>query len=171
MIDAEEADLGITAQFPSAHSAVVSIPCQSVKKILIAPPRHPLLSAGRLALERLAAYPLIIYDEKYTGGATVMQTFEAKGLQPKVVMTAMDADVIKTYVAAGLGVSVVQSAVYSPRSDPGLRAIDAAHLFKPLVIVMMLKPRLYLNKALTDFAAIVAPNLDPAKIQAAVRAG
>jgi LysR family cys regulon transcriptional activator len=169
LVNAEEADLGITAQAPSAHSEVISIPCQSVPRIVITPPRHPLLSASRLTLERIAAHPLIVYDEKYSGGWSVMQTFQAKGLQPKVVMTAMDADVIKAYVAAGLGVSVVQTAVYDRRRDSGLRAIDAAHLFKPLVIVMMVKPRLYLNQALLDFATTVMPGLDAEKIESAVR--
>jgi LysR family cys regulon transcriptional activator len=86
-------------------------------------------------------------------------------------MTAMDADVIKAYVAAGLGVSVVQSAVYDRKRDNGLRAIDAAHLFQPLRIVLMLKPRLYLNHALVDFAATVMPGLDASKIESAVRKG
>ena len=169
IVDAEDADLGITAQFPSAHSAVVSIPCQSMQKIVITPPRHPLLATGRLTLERIAAHPLIIYDEKYTGGSSVMQAFMTKGLEPKVIMTAMDADIIKAYVAAGLGVSVVQAAVYDKRRDTGLRALDAAHLFKPLAIVMMMKPRLYLNRALVDFAATVLPELDASKIESAVR--
>ena len=164
MIDADEADLGITAQFPGEHSAVISVPCKSIDKILIAPPRHPLLSGG-LTLERIAAYPLIIYDEKYTGGSTVMQAFQARGLDANVVLTAMDADVIKAYVGAGLGVSVVQSEVYDRARDTRLRAIDASRLFEPLVIVMMLKPRLFVNRALVDFAATVMPGLDTSKLE------
>lgn len=164
----EEADLGVTSQWPDANSEVVAIPFQSVPRLVITPPRHPLLSAGRLTLERIITYPLIIYDEKYTGSSAVMQTFESKALQPKIVMTAMDADVIKSYVAAGLGISIVQAAVYDKRQDSGLRSIDASHLFKPLVIIMMLKPRLYLSKAVLDFALTAAPELDLAKIQSAV---
>lgn len=168
VVDAEEADLGITAQFPSERSAVVSVPCKSVSKIVITPPRHPLLS-GRLSLERIAAYPLIIYDEKYTGGSTVLQAFQARRLEPNVVLTAMDADVIKTYVAAGLGVSVVQSAVYDADRDTRLRGINASRLFEPLVIVMMLKPRLFLKRALVDFAATVMPGLDVSTLERAGR--
>lgn len=169
LVHAEEADIGITAQAPSVHSEVISIPCQSVPRIVITTPRHPLLSVRRLTLECLAAHPLIVYDEKYSGGWSVMQTFQAKRLKPHVVITAMDADVIKTYVAAGLGVAVVQSAVYDRSRDSNLRAIDAAHLFEPLRIVMMLKPRLYLNQALLDFVAMVMPGLDVSEIQFAAR--
>jgi DNA-binding transcriptional LysR family regulator len=168
MVDAEEADLGITAQFPNERSAVVSVPCKSVNKIVITPPRHPLLS-GRLTLERIAAYPLIIYDEKYTGGSSVIRAFQARELEPNVVLTAMDADVIKTYVAAGLGVSVVQSAVYDRDRDTRLRGINASRLFDPLVIVMMLKPRLFLKRALVDFATTVMPGLDISTLERAVR--
>lgn len=169
LVDAEEADLGITVQSPNTHSQVVSIPCQSVPRIVITSSRHPLLAVNRLTLERLVTYPLIVYDEKYSGGWSVMRTFQDKGLQPKVVMTAMDADVIKAYVAAGLGVSVVQAAVYDRCRDTALRAIDAAHLFAPLVIVLMLKPRLYLHQALIDFVATVMPGLDVSKIESAER--
>ena len=169
IVGQEEADIGVTAQMPDSDSEVVAIPCQSVPRVVITPPRHPLLSGGRLTLERIVAHPLIIYDEKYTGGSAVMQTLQSKGLEPQIVMTAMDADVIKTYVAAGLGISIVQAAVYDRRQDPGLRAIDASHLFKPLVIVMLLKPRLYVSKAVSDFALTVAPALDISKMESAVR--
>lgn len=169
LVNAEEVDMGITAQSPSAHTEIVSIPWQSVPKIVITKAAHPLLSPGPLTLERLAAFPLIVYDEKYSGGWSVMRTFHTAGLQPNVIMTAMDADVIKAYVAAGLGVSVVQSAVYDPALDAGLCAIDASELFEPLLIVMMLTPRLYLNQAVLDFAATVMPELDASEIRLAVR--
>ena len=64
---------------------------------------------------------------------------------------------------------IVQGAVYDKRQDASLRAIDASHLFKPLVIVMLLKPRLYVSEAVTDFALTVAPALDISKIESAVR--
>lgn len=169
LVDGEEVDLGVTSQSPNPHSEVVSIPLRCVPRIVIAPPQHPLLAEPRLTLQQLAAYPLIVYDERYSSGRTVKEAFQASGLKPRIVVTAMDADVIKAYVAAGLGVAMVQADVYSRSLDPGLRAIDAAHLFEPLAIVIIAKPRLYLNRAMADFASTLTTDLDASRIEAALR--
>lgn len=167
LIDSEEADLGLSMQTQHKYSDVVSLAYKSVPRIVITPLKHPLLKAGRLTLERLAAFPFIIYDESFSGGRNVLQAFRDKRLRPNIVLTAMDADVIKAYVGAGLGISVVQAPVYHAPSDPKLRAIDASHLFPPLKIAVMLKAKRDLNQALIDFIETVIPGLDVAKLKPA----
>jgi LysR family cys regulon transcriptional activator len=164
LVETDEADLGISVHVPGAGSEVVSVPYQSVPRVVITPAGHALLRRKPLTLERIAACPLIVYDEAFSGGWSVMRTFRDAGLRPNVVLTAMDADVMKAYVAAGLGVAVVQSAVYDARADRGLRSIDASHLFAPLEIAVKLKARRYLSQALIDFVAIVIPDLDLSKL-------
>jgi LysR family cys regulon transcriptional activator len=146
----------------------VAIPCQSVNRIIITPVGHPLLKIKRPTLQQLAAYPLIAYDRKLSGGWKVLQAFEARGLQPNLALTAIDAEVIKTYVEAGMGVAVVQAPVYQRGRDRGLRAIEAAHLFAPAVTVLMLKPRVYVREVVHDFIGTVMPGAIEARVREAM---
>jgi LysR family cys regulon transcriptional activator len=171
LIAAEEADFGLSMQTQNEYPEVLSVPYKSVPRILITPVGHPLLKGGMLRMERLVRYPLIIYDESFSGGKNVTQAFRDSGLRPNVVLTAMDADVIKAYVAADLGVAVVQSAVFNARTDSGLRAIDASHLFPPLRIAVLLRTKRHLNQALIDFISRVIPELDITKLGSATRPG
>jgi LysR family cys regulon transcriptional activator len=84
-----------------------------------------------LTLEAIADWPLITYDFAFTGGSRVNQTFAERGLTPRVAMSAIDADIIKTYVALGLGVGIVAQMAFDAEQDRGLRAIDCSHLFEP----------------------------------------
>jgi len=91
---------------------------------------HPLLKKKRITLESMVDYPIINLDaSSMTGGAVVMRAFEAKGLTPNVVLHATDADVMKAYVAEGLGIGTIITSVYDPRRDRGIRAIPAEGLF------------------------------------------
>lgn len=122
------ADIGIATQALAEHDELVVLPCYRWTHSVIVPPGHPLLDTP-LTLERLAGYPLITYDVGYTGRGTIDQAFSNAGLAMNLVLTAMDADVIKTYVELGLGVGIVASIAFDEERDTALRAIDARHLF------------------------------------------
>lgn len=157
---AEEADIGISVLPPEFKPELVALPCLSVGRILMAPRDHPLLKVERLSLAQICRYPLIAYDRKLGGGWRVMQAFEERKLTPNVVLTATDADVIKAYVAAGLGVAIVQSPVYDPGMDTALRAVDVSRLFKPGPSVLMMRRQVYISKVVRDFVREVAPEVD-----------
>jgi LysR family cys regulon transcriptional activator len=126
-----EADLAIATEAIDDFELLVSLPCYQWNRSLIAPPGHPLLDVKPLTLEAIAAWPLITYDFSFTGGSAVNRAFAARGLTPNVMLSAIDADIIKTYVALGLGVGIVAQMAFDPEQDRNLRAVDCAHLFEP----------------------------------------
>jgi LysR family cys regulon transcriptional activator len=163
-----DADLGISAA-ASKLEGVMTIPCQSVGRILITPVGHPLLKIRTLTLESIADYPLIVYNRKLSGGWQVMEAFEKRDLRPMIVLTATDADVIKAYVAGGLGVAVVQQPVFDARRDELLRKIDVSRLFEAGTTVLMLRQRTYVSDAVGDFIRLFAPRLDLRTLQRAAQ--
>jgi LysR family cys regulon transcriptional activator len=96
---------------------------------VVVPEGHALLGDGPVTLERLAQYPVITYDTGLTGRGSIDDAFERAGLKPEIVLTAMDADVIKTYVDLGLGVGILASIAMDDDNMGRLRAIDARNLF------------------------------------------
>lgn len=92
------------------------------------PPDHPLL-AQPLTLETFTAYLLITYDTGFTGRMRIDDAFAEQGIEPGITLTAMDADVIKTYVQLGMGLGIVAGIAYEAERDTQLNALDAGHLF------------------------------------------
>jgi LysR family cys regulon transcriptional activator len=129
MLLSGEADIGIATEALTHYDGLVTLPCYRWTHSVIVPPAHPLLDGQPLTLQRLAQFPVITYGTGYTGRLHIDEAFEAAGLQFDLVLTAMDADVIKTYVELGLGVGIVASIAFDEERDRNLRAIDARTLF------------------------------------------
>lgn len=83
----------------------------------------------KLTLEALGEYPIITYHEGFTGRAHVDKGFASAGIVPDIVLSAIDADVIKTYVGLGLGVGIVASVAYDEEQDRNLALIPVPDLF------------------------------------------
>lgn len=145
MLDSGEADIGIATEAVDKNAAFVNFPFYDWHHAVVVPEGHPLAQGGTLALEQLAEQPLITYHEGYTGRERIDATFAEAGLTPDLVMSALDADVIKTYVRVGLGVGIVASMAFEPQRDQGLKLISAAHLFKPNTTRIALKKGHYLR--------------------------
>src|SRR5690606_7279212 len=128
MLLSGEADIGIATEALTQYEQLATLPCYRWTHSVVVPPGHPLLDGSPLTLERLATYPIVTYDSGYTGRAHIDAAFAGAGLQPQVVLTAMDADVIKTYAELELGVGIVASIAFDEERDRSLRAIDAGHL-------------------------------------------
>ncbi|MCR5866213.1 MAG: CysB family HTH-type transcriptional regulator [Aquincola tertiaricarbonis] len=123
------ADIGVATEALTQYDELVALPCYRWTHVVITPPGHPLAEGGALTLQSLAAHPLVTYEAGYTGRGHIDEAFARHGLSPQVVLTAMDADVIKTYVELGLGVGIVAAIAYDEDRDRHLTAIDARHLF------------------------------------------
>lgn len=147
---------------------VVSLPAYAIERCLIVPPRHPLLKAGRLTMAGLARWPLITYDSSYTSGSVVEREFQRAGVTPWVVMRAMDASIIKAYVAAGMGVAVLQKMAFDPAQDQGLRALPAGHLFPASTAMISLRRDHLLKPFAFDFIGMAAPRWTRKAIEARV---
>ena len=107
LVTSGEADIAIATEAIELFDELVMLPCYQWNRCIITPPRHPLLKLERLTLEDIVKYPIITYDFAFTGRTKINQAFAAKNLTPNVVLTAIDADVIKTYVELGLGIGIL----------------------------------------------------------------
>ena len=156
-VAAGDADIGISSEPPEPIRGIALLPCADLKRSVIAGARHPLLREKRLTLTKLARYPLLTLDQSFPGGAAVLQAFGNAGIEPNIVLSAIDADVIKTYVELGLGIAILPSIAYEPTRDRRLRAIDAGHLFEPTITHVAIRRDSYLRGDTYDFIHMVAP--------------
>jgi LysR family cys regulon transcriptional activator len=171
-ISSGEADLGISATTsPEQHEDLVLIPCAELHRSVITPCDHPLLGEKSLTLEAIVEYPIITLDASFTGGAMVIQEFVHAGLQPNIVMSATDADVIKSYVEIGHGVAILPSIAYDPVRDKLLRAIDASHLFLPSITSIVVQRGKYLRTFMRDFITMIHPGWDQSLVDAVYNLG
>jgi LysR family cys regulon transcriptional activator len=154
-----EADLCVATEHIAEHAGLIALPCYQWNRCIVMPPRHPLLNAAPLTLEAVAKYPIVTYDFAYANRSMVNRAFEQRGLAPQVVLTAFDADVIKTYVELGLGVGIMAAMAFNPKRDRHLRAIDAGHLFPSSTTRLGIKRGAYLRRYAYDFIELFAPTL------------
>lgn len=159
LVTSGAADIAIATEAIELFTELVMLPCYEWNRCIVVPPRHPLLKLEKLTLEALAQYPIITYDFAFTGRSKINQAFDAKKLVPNVVLTAIDADVIKTYVELGLGVGILAQMAFEPKRDRHLRSIDASHLFEPSTTRIGIGRNSYLRGYVYDFIEIFAPHL------------
>jgi LysR family cys regulon transcriptional activator len=163
-----QADLAIATEALALYEQLAMLPCYEWNRCVVVPPDHPLLRIKRLTLQAIAQYPLITYDFAFTGRTTMQKAFDAQGLSPQVVLTAIDADVIKTYVELGLGIGILAAMAFDPKRDGHLRAIDASHLFAPSVTRIGIPHNAYLRGYVYDFIELFAPHLTHEVVDAAM---
>ena len=169
LVASGEADIAIATEAMESFNELVVLPCYEWNRCIITPPKHPLLKIKTLTLKAVARYPIITYDFSFTGRSKINHAFEVKGLTPNIVLSAIDADVIKTYVELGLGIGIVAKMAFDPRRDKHLRAIDASHLFEPSITRIGIGRNSYLRGYVIDFIVMFAPHLDPIQIKTAIK--
>ena len=163
-----EADVGIATEALATFPDLVTLPCYVWNRCVLAPRGHPLTKVVPLTLAALARHPIITYDFAFTGRSQINAAFDAQGLQPNVVLTALDADVIKTYVELGMGVGIVAQMAFDAARDTGLERLDASHLFAPSTTRLALRRDVFLRGYVYDFITGFAPALDREAIDAAL---
>ncbi len=172
MVIEEQADIGLATESLSKFDELVTLPCYEWQHVVVLPAEHPLAARERIALDDLAAEPLITYHPSFTGRTRVDQAFAARKLKPNVVLEAIDSDVIKTYVRLGLGVGIV--AEMAVRDDPpggDLVSRPAGHLFGRNVARLAFKRGAYLRHFVYAFAEGLSDRLTRALIERAMAGG
>ena len=159
MVLAGRADVAIATEALDHYPDLAALPGYTWHHCVIVPKGHPLTKVKKLALEDLAAWPLITYSPEFTGRSHLDEAFSARGLTMDVVLTALDADVIKTYTELGLGVGVVAAVALDARRDTNLHAIDAGHLFGNNTTRVAVKRSAYLRGYTYAFIQAFAPHL------------
>jgi LysR family cys regulon transcriptional activator len=152
-------DFAIATEALELFSDILMMPCYRWNRCILVPKDHPLAQLDRLTLEDVAEHSIVTYVFGFTGRSRLDDAFSEKGLQPKVVFTATDADVIKTYVRLGLGIGIVAHMAYNPETDSDLVAIEAGHLFASSVTSIGFRRGTYLRGYMYDFIAAFAPHL------------
>ena len=154
-----EADIAIATESLTLYDNLITLPCYEWNHCVITPLRHPLLQEKKLTLAKIAQYPIITYDFAFSGRGKINAAFEAANIQPNIALTAIDADVIKTYVELGLGIGILAKIAFIPERDKHLRMMDAGHLFKPSTTRIALLKNKYLRGYTYDFIELFAPHL------------
>jgi LysR family cys regulon transcriptional activator len=168
MVLAGEADFAIATESIAEYPDLVSLPCYQWNRCVVVPPGHPLLKAKPLTLEAIAQYPVVTYDFAFAGRSQINKAFEKRGLAPNVVLTALDSDVIKTYVELGLGVGILATMGFDAKRDRGLHALDASHLFESSTTRLGIKRGAWLRGYAYEFIELFAPRLSRALVQKTV---
>ena len=156
-----QADFAIATEAMHHFESLVMLPCYQWNRCVLVRPDHPLASVRKLTLGQIAEYPIVTYTFGFTGRSKLDQSFAAHGLKPEVVLTAVDADVIKTYVRLGMGVGIIANMAYDETADQDLVRLSADHLFEPSVTHIGFRRGMFLRKYMYDFLGIFAPHLTP----------
>jgi LysR family transcriptional regulator, cys regulon transcriptional activator len=159
MVVSGEADLAIATEALTEYPELVTLPCYQWHHCVVVAEGHELARVKPLTLEAIARYPLVTYDPTFAGRTAIDRTFAARGLEPEVVLTALDSDVIKSYVALGLGVGIISSRAFRKGKDEGLKALDCTHLFPAQTTRLAYKRGAYLRSYTVEFIRLFAPHV------------
>jgi LysR family cys regulon transcriptional activator len=129
---------------------------------------HPLAETKKLSLEQIAVFPIVTYVFGFTGRSRLDEAFDSAGLEPRVVLTAVDADVIKTYVRSGLGIGIIAKMAYDQEADKDLVALDVGHLFGESLTHIGIRRDKFLRGYMYDFMELFAPHLSQKLINRAM---
>ncbi|MBA1279489.1 HTH-type transcriptional regulator CysB [Pseudomonas stutzeri] len=162
-------DFAIATEGLEQFGDLVMMPCYRWNRCVVVPQGHPLTELDKLTLDALAEHPIVTYVFGFTGRSKLDEAFSHRGLSPKVVFTAADADVIKTYVRLGLGVGIVARMAVDAKLDPDLVVLDASELFEASVTKIGFRRGTFLRGFMADFIETFAPHLDREMLEKAVQ--
>ena len=171
MVMRDQADLAIATEAIAGIDGLVSLPCYQWEHVVVVPVDHPLLKSKAITLEEIAHYPLITYDAAFAGRSKIDHAFSIRNLKPDVLLEAIDADVIKTYVELGMGVGIIAGMAFDPERDLNLKSISVGHLFGMNVSRVAVKQGAYLRSYIYTFMELLAPTLNRKLIDQIMQGG
>ncbi|GHB12009.1 HTH-type transcriptional regulator CysB [Modicisalibacter luteus] len=171
MVSEGAADFAICTESLELFNDLVLLPCYRWNRCVLVPKGHPLAELEELTLEALAEYPLVTYVFGFTGRSQLDDAFRGRNLTPNVVLTAADADVIKTYVRLGMGVGIVARMAIDPQADQDLVPLDASHLFESSTTKIGIRRGTFMRSFMYDFVERFAPHLTRDIVDEALAAG
>ena len=160
MVLRDQADIAIATEAIAEMDGLVSLPCYQWEHVVVVPAEHALLKSKHLTLEEIAAYPLITYDAAFAGRNKIDRAFELRGLKPDILLEAIDADVIKTYVEMNMGVGIIAGMAFDPERDRHLQSIPVGHLFGTNVSRVALRQGAYMRSYVYTFIELLSPTLN-----------
>jgi len=171
MVVSGESDMAIATEGIALFKELAMLPCYEWNRGVVVPLGHPLLDLeAPITLQDIARYPIITYDFAFTGRSKINKAFANLGITPTVALTAIDTDVIKTYVTLGLGIGIIANMAFEPERDRGLAIIDASHLFESSTTKIGIRKDAYLRGFAYTFIELFAPHLHRREVEAALLA-
>jgi LysR family cys regulon transcriptional activator len=165
MVLSGEADMAIATEALDEYPEFVTLPCYQWHHCVVVKSAHALAKAKPLTLEAIAKFPIVTYDSTFAGRSALDRAFAARNLSPDVVLTALDSDVIKSYVSLGLGVGIISSRAFRKGKDEGLVALDCDHLFPVQTTRLAYKRGAYLRGYAVEFIKLLAPHVRGADLK------
>jgi len=154
-----EADVGIATESINLSEDILTIPCYQWNRCVVMPKNHPLTEVRKITLEDLAAYPMITYDYAFTGSTIVSEVFKNANIEPNIMLTAIDADVIKTYVSLNMGIGLIAEMAFDVSTDHPMVSRDVSHLFPLSTTYIGIRRENFLRKYTSDFIRMFIPKV------------
>jgi LysR family cys regulon transcriptional activator len=164
----DRADIAIATEGIANTPGVLALPGYQWHHVMMVPLSHPLLNQSTITLEEIAKYPLITYDKAFAGRSKIDAAFAQRNLSPDIILEAIDADVIKTYVETGMGVGIVADLAYDADRDRNLRVIPVGHLFGSNITHLGVKQGAYLRSFIYTFIELFSPTLTKKMVEQAM---
>ena len=154
-----DADVGIATESIGHNANIICIPCYSWNRVLVFPKNHALSSIKEITLQNIASYPMITYDYAFTGSTIVSKVFKEANISPNIMLTAIDADVIKTYVELNLGVGLIAEMAYDKNKDLALGSRDVSHLFPTSTTYIGIRKETFVRGFVYEFIKMFTPDI------------
>ena len=154
-----DADVGIATESIGHNANIICIPCYSWNRVLVFPKNHALSSIKEITLQNIASYPMITYDYAFTGSTIVSKVFKEANISPNIMLTAIDADVIKTYVELNLGVGLIAEMAYDKNKDSALESRDVSHLFPTSTTYIGIRKETFVRGFVYKFIKMFTPDI------------
>jgi LysR family cys regulon transcriptional activator len=161
-------DFAIATERLELFDDLIMMPCYAWQRAVVVPRDHPLARLPELRLADVAGQPIVTYVFGFTGRSQLDAAFAAEGLTPRVVFSATDADVIKTYVRLGFGIGIMAAMAYDEAGDADLALLDASHLFSSSVTHIGCRKGTFMRRFMYDFIELFAPHLGRELVDAAL---
>lgn len=171
MVMRDQADIAIATEAITSVDGLVSMPCYQWEHVVVAPHDHPLHKLKSISLEEISRHPLITYDAAFAGRSKIDHAFEVRHLKPDVLLEAIDADVIKTYVELGMGVGIIAGMAFDSERDVNLRAIPVGSLFGMNVSRVAVRQGAYLRTYMYTFIEMLSPTMNRKMIEQVMQGG
>jgi LysR family cys regulon transcriptional activator len=170
LVASGDADIGLTTQPATAFPDLVMLEYCQLPRALVVPRKHPLATSKGISLKGISMYPLITLDAGSHGQAQMRKLFMSNGLEPNIVFSGANVDIVKAFVEAGLGIAILPRLSIDPTRDPGLRALTVEHLFEPHHASLAIRKNHYLRGFAYEFMHMVAPKVDRHTVEKALAA-
>jgi len=165
-----EADIALTARPAEEFPDLLFLEYCVLPRVLVVPAGHPLLREKKLTLKAISRHPLVTLDIGSHGQLRMRELFARSGLEPRIAFSGVDVEVVKAFVAAGLGIAVLPRLAFDRKRDSGLRALDASQLFESHAGCLAIRKNHYLRGYAYDFIQMLAPGFDRLTVEKALAA-